>query len=87
MEELLKEVEALNNNTPDGYVTDADTILADAIGSADLEVTGIAQDVFGRIHQIGMQLSSYFTRSLIQSFQSIQRSVREKLRGNQKWMV
>lgn len=46
MEELLKEVEALNNNTPDGYVTDADTILADAIGSADLEVTGIAQDVF-----------------------------------------
>jgi len=46
MEELLKEVEALNNNTPDGYVTDADTILADVIGSSDFEVTGIAQDVF-----------------------------------------
>lgn len=31
MEKLLKEVEKLNTNTPDGVVVDADTILVDVI--------------------------------------------------------
>ena len=46
MEKLLKEVEELNSNTPDGVVVDADTILVDAIQKNDFEITGIAQDIF-----------------------------------------
>lgn len=46
MEKLLKEVEKLNANTPDGVVVDADTILVDAIQKNDFEITGIAQDIF-----------------------------------------
>lgn len=46
MEKLLKEVEKLNANTPDGIVVDADTILVDVIQKNDFEITGIAQDIF-----------------------------------------
>ncbi len=46
MEKLLKEVEKLNTNTPDGVVVDADTILVDVIQKNDFEITGIAQDIF-----------------------------------------
>lgn len=46
MEKLLKEVEKLNANTPDGVVVDADTILVDVIQKNDFEITGIAQDIF-----------------------------------------
>ena len=46
MEKLLKEVEKLNANTPDGVVVDADTILIDAILENDFEITGIAEDIF-----------------------------------------
>ena len=46
MEKLLKEVEKLNTNAPDGVVVDADTILVDAIQKNDFEITGIAQDIF-----------------------------------------
>ena len=44
--EMVKEVEKLNNNTPNGVVSDADTILADIIANCDFEFTGFAQDVF-----------------------------------------
>ena len=46
MEKLLKEVEELNYNTPDGVIRDADTIIIDAIQKNDFEITGIAQDIF-----------------------------------------
>ena len=46
MEKLLKEVEKLNTNAPDGVVVDADTILVDVIQKNDFEITGIAQDIF-----------------------------------------
>ena len=46
MEKLLKEVEELNNNTPDVWIKDADTILADIVQENDFEITGIAQDIF-----------------------------------------
>ncbi len=46
MEQLLKDVEELNNNTPDGVIADADTILADILQSNDFEITGSAQEIF-----------------------------------------
>ena len=46
MEKLLKEVEELNSNTPDGVIRDADTIIIDAIQKNDFEITGIAEDIF-----------------------------------------
>lgn len=46
MEELLKEVEELNDNTPFGFIKDADTILCDIIEDTDYEFSGIAQDIF-----------------------------------------
>lgn len=46
MEELLKEVEELNENTPFGFIKDADTILNDIIDETDYEFDGIAQDIF-----------------------------------------
>ena len=46
MEKLLKEVEELNNNTQDGWIIDADTILVDIIQENDFEINGIAQDIF-----------------------------------------
>lgn len=47
IEEMIKNVEELNSNTPDGQVIDADTILADLIKKCDYEFSGIAQDLFG----------------------------------------
>ena len=50
-EKLLNEVVELNNNTPDGEVYDADTILADIFDNLeymcdDSDLTGFADDVF-----------------------------------------
>lgn len=45
-EEMIKNVEKLNNNTPDGQIVDADTILVDLIQECDYEFSGIAQDIF-----------------------------------------
>ena len=45
-EKMIKEVETLNDNTPDGIIVDADTILVDLIEDCDNEFTGFAQDVF-----------------------------------------
>lgn len=46
IEDLIKQVENLNDNTPNGRVVDADTILVDAIEANDFEFSGFAQDIF-----------------------------------------
>lgn len=43
---LIKEVEELNNNTPEGCIVDGDTILTDLIESSDFELSGMCQDIF-----------------------------------------
>lgn len=44
---MIKEVEKLNNNTPDRKIfIDADTILADLVQNCDYEFIGFAQDIF-----------------------------------------
>lgn len=39
-------VTELLDNTPDGVIIDADTILADILDSIDAEITGLAKDIF-----------------------------------------
>lgn len=46
LEERIKEANKLIDNTPDGYIVDADTLLCDAMEKADFEVTGLAKDIF-----------------------------------------
>ena len=51
MEQLLKYVEELNTNTPDGQIVDADTILKDIMDEQDFEISGMAQDIFNIYHK------------------------------------
>lgn len=53
IEKLMDEVEQLHNETPDGEICDADTILADIIQNQDFEFdfTGIAGDIFTFWHR------------------------------------
>ena len=46
IEDLFTSVEYLHNNTPEGIIRDADTILIDCIEENELEFTGIAQCIF-----------------------------------------
>lgn len=46
MENMIREVEELNDNTPDGVIVDADTILVDLIDKCDYEFSGFAQSIF-----------------------------------------
>lgn len=52
MEQLLKYVEELNENTPDGQIVDADTILKDIMDEQDFEISGMAQDIFNIYHKV-----------------------------------
>lgn len=45
-EEMIKEVEELNDNTSEGQIINADTILIDLVQNADHEFIGFAQDIF-----------------------------------------
>lgn len=44
--DMVEQVEKLNDNTPDGYIINADTILVDLIEKCDYEFSGFAQDIF-----------------------------------------
>jgi hypothetical protein len=43
---MIKEVEELNNNTPNGIIINADIILAEIVEQCDFDLTGIVQDIF-----------------------------------------
>lgn len=52
MEKLLEEVRKLNNNTPDGNIIDADTLLADITEQnvsekEGMRCNGLAEEIFG----------------------------------------
>lgn len=44
--QLLCEVKEMNQNTPNGQIRDADTILADLVEKCDFEITGLADNLF-----------------------------------------
>lgn len=46
IENMIKEVESLNANTPEGCIVDSDTILVDLIENSDFEFNGFSQDIF-----------------------------------------
>lgn len=46
IENMIKEVESLNANTPEGCIVDSDTILGDLIENSDFEFNGFSQDIF-----------------------------------------
>lgn len=44
--EKIRQVELLNTSTPEGIITDSDTILADLLLNVDNEISGFSQDIF-----------------------------------------
>lgn len=50
-EEMIEKVERLNNNTPNGAIVDADTILADILDTSNKEVSGIFEEIVGIYNQ------------------------------------
>lgn len=46
IKDKIKELETLMNNTPNGVIRDADTILAEAVEKTDFEICGIAKEIF-----------------------------------------
>lgn len=46
IKQLIRKVEILNDNTPNGKIIDADTILADLVENCDYQFTGFAQNIF-----------------------------------------
>lgn len=45
-QELMQKVEKLHNNTPEGIIRDADTILVDLLIENDFYFSGFAEDIF-----------------------------------------
>lgn len=44
--DMIKEIEQLNSNTPEGQIIDSDTILVDLIENNDFCFSGFSQDIF-----------------------------------------
>lgn len=62
IKQMIIEVENLNNNTPNGLIKDADTILGDILSECDYDITGIAQCIFN------LWKTSYDQRAVEQMF-------------------
>lgn len=46
IDKMVKTVRNLQNNTPEGLIRDADTILADLLDEGSYETSGIAEELF-----------------------------------------
>lgn len=81
LEENIKKVEELYQNTPNGEVIDSDTILKDIMDESDFEESGISLDIFEiykrsrdkkALRQMffeftGIEFSEYLNRCLLET--------------------